>query len=44
MTKEELLEKANTLPLAPGVYLMHGAGGEGIYGGKARRLKNRVSQ
>lgn len=23
MTKEELLEKANSLPLAPGVYLMH---------------------
>ena len=44
MTKEELLEKANTLPLAPGVYLMHGADGEVIYVGKAKRLKNRVSQ
>ena len=44
MTKEELLEKANTLPLAPGVYLMHGADGEVIYVGKAKKLKNRVSQ
>ena len=31
MTKEELLEKANSLPLAPGVYLMHGKDGEVIY-------------
>ena len=23
MTKDQLLEKANSLPLAPGVYLMH---------------------
>ncbi len=44
MTKEELLEKANSLPLAPGVYLMHGRDGEVIYVGKAKRLKNRVSQ
>jgi len=44
MTKEELLEKANSLPLAPGVYLMHGADGEVIYVGKAKKLKNRVSQ
>ena len=44
MTKEELLEKANSLPLAPGVYLMHGKDGEVIYVGKAKKLKNRVSQ
>ncbi len=44
MTKEELLEKANSLPLAPGVYLMHGRDGEVIYVGKAKKLKNRVSQ
>ncbi|MBD5155530.1 MAG: excinuclease ABC subunit UvrC [Oscillibacter sp.] len=44
MTKDELLEKANSLPLAPGVYLMHGKDGEVIYVGKAKKLKNRVSQ
>ena len=43
MTKEELLEKANSLPLAPGVYLMHSRDGEVIYVGKAKKLKNRVS-
>ena len=44
MTKDELLEKANSLPLAPGVYLMHGKDGNVIYVGKAKKLKNRVSQ
>lgn len=44
MTKDQLLEKANSLPLAPGVYLMHGKDGEVIYVGKAKKLKNRVSQ
>ena len=44
MTKDELLEKANSLPLAPGVYLMHGKEGTVIYVGKAKKLKNRVSQ
>lgn len=44
MTKDQLLEKANSLPLAPGVYLMHGRDGEVIYVGKAKKLKNRVSQ
>lgn len=39
-----LLEKANTLPLRPGVYIMKGAGGGVIYVGKSRKLKNRVSQ
>ena len=44
MTKSELLEKANSLPLAPGVYLMHDREGTIIYVGKAKKLKNRVSQ
>ena len=44
MTKDELREKANDLPLAPGVYLMMDSGGQVIYVGKAKNLKNRVSQ
>ncbi len=44
MTKDELLEKANSLPLAPGVYLMHDKDDTVIYVGKAKKLKNRVSQ
>ena len=44
MTKQELLEKANNLPLAPGVYLMMDRAGCVIYVGKAKKLKNRVSQ
>ena len=44
MTRGELLEKANSLPLAPGVYLMKNESHEVIYVGKAKRLKNRVSQ
>ncbi|MDD3347697.1 excinuclease ABC subunit UvrC [Oscillibacter sp.] len=44
MTKEELREKANDLPLAPGVYLMMDKTGKVIYVGKAKKLKNRVSQ
>ena len=42
--KSELLEKANSLPLAPGVYLMKNDRHEVIYVGKAKKLKNRVSQ
>ena len=44
MTREELKEKAHSLPLAPGVYLMQDKRGEIIYVGKAKKLKNRVSQ
>ena len=44
MTRSELLEKANSLPLAPGVYLMKNIRREVIYVGKAKKLKNRVSQ
>ena len=44
MTKiEELREKANRLPLLPGVYIMLDASGEVIYVGKAKALKNRVT-
>ena len=41
---EELKEKALTLPLAPGVYLMRDKANRVIYVGKAKKLKNRVSQ
>ena len=44
MTKDELREKANELPLLPGVYLMMDKTGKVIYVGKAKRLRNRVSQ
>ncbi len=40
---EALREKANKLPLKPGVYIMKDAGGDVIYVGKAKKLKNRVS-
>ena len=38
-----LREKANKLPLLPGVYIMKDAAGEVIYVGKAKALKNRVT-
>ena len=44
MTRDELRAKANDLPLAPGVYLMMDKTGKVIYVGKAKKLKNRVSQ
>ena len=43
MTKEELREKANDLPLAPGVYLMMDKTGRVIYVGKAKNLRNRLT-
>ena len=44
MTFDELKDKANSLPFAPGVYIMRDRSGEVIYVGKAKKLKNRVSQ
>ena len=41
---KRLREKAMNLPLLPGVYIMHSKTGEIIYVGKAKKLKNRVSQ
>ncbi len=40
---EALREKANKLPLLPGVYCMRSSAGEIIYVGKAKNLKNRVT-
>lgn len=44
MTKAELLEKANGLPLTPGVYIMKNKSGAVIYVGKSKVLRQRVSQ
>ena len=44
MTFDELKEKALTLPYAPGVYIMRDKTDKVIYVGKAKKLKNRVSQ
>ncbi len=41
---ERLREKAASLPLSPGVYIMKDSSGKVIYVGKSRALKNRVSQ
>lgn len=41
---KKLLEKANTLPTTPGVYIMKDRSGKVIYVGKSRKLKSRVSQ
>lgn len=44
MTFDELKDKANSLPYAPGVYIMRDKTDKVIYVGKAKKLKNRVSQ
>ena len=44
MNFDELKQKAATLPLSPGVYIMRDNTGTVIYVGKAKKLKNRVSQ
>ena len=41
--REKLLEKANKLPMLPGVYIMLDETGQVIYVGKAKKLKNRVT-
>jgi excinuclease ABC subunit C len=41
---KELRSRAMRLPLHPGVYIMHDQSGKIIYIGKAKALKNRVSQ
>ena len=40
---EKLKEKASSLPMLPGVYIMKNSENEIIYIGKAKKLKNRVS-
>ncbi len=44
MTFDELKNKALSLPFAPGVYIMRDKSDKVIYVGKAKKLKNRVSQ
>ena len=44
MTFDELKDKALSLPFAPGVYIMRNKDDKVIYVGKAKKLKNRVSQ
>ena len=44
MTFDELKDKARSLPLVPGVYIMRDKSDKVIYVGKAKKLKNRVSQ
>ena len=44
MDLKELKAKANNLPLNPGVYIMKNKSGQIIYIGKAKALKNRVTQ
>lgn len=44
MSRKECLEKIKNLPLLPGVYLMKDRTGTIIYVGKAKKIKNRVSQ
>ncbi len=42
-TLERLRDKANSLPLSPGVYIMKNVTGDVIYVGKSKKLKNRVT-
>ncbi|MBE6973645.1 MAG: excinuclease ABC subunit UvrC [Ruminococcaceae bacterium] len=44
MTFEQLRDKAHSLPLKPGVYIMQDKHNQVIYVGKAKALRNRVSQ
>lgn len=44
MTFDQLKDKALSLPYAPGVYIMRDRTDKVIYVGKAKKLKNRVSQ
>ena len=44
MTYDQLKEKAHSLPLEPGVYIMRNKDDKVIYVGKAKKLKNRVCQ
>ncbi len=44
MDMTQLRKKAMSLPLTPGVYIMKNKDGEIIYIGKAKALRNRVSQ
>ena len=44
MTFDELKDKALSLPYVPGVYIMRDKTDRVIYVGKAKKLKNRVSQ
>ena len=44
MTFDELKDKALSLPYEPGVYIMRDKTDQVIYVGKAKKLKNRVSQ
>ena len=44
LTFDQLKEKAQSLTMQPGVYIMRDIHNDVIYVGKAKKLKNRVSQ